>query len=129
MRILLDTHILLWAVGMSGRLSKATRKLLESPDNDIYYSAASLWEIAIKSSLRRDDFRVDSEKLLETMPETGFDELAVTARHAVEVSRLPHLHKDPFDRMLIAQSRVEPMILLTNDEKLIPYWEGVQLVR
>lgn len=128
MRILLDTHILLWAVGMSGRLPPPTRQMLEDPDHEIYYSAASLWEIAIKRGLGREDFQVDPAQLLEIMPEIGFAELPVNSRHAVEVSRLPPLHKDPFDRILVAQSRIEPMILLTNDEKLAPYWEGVRMI-
>jgi len=128
MRILLDTHVLLWAVGMSHRLTAAARVLLEDPDNEIYYSAASIWEIAIKSALGRQDFQIDPVQLLEVMPTVGFVELPVRARHAVEVVRLAPLHKDPFDRMLIAQSRVEPLILLTNDEQLAAYGEGVKLI-
>jgi PIN domain nuclease of toxin-antitoxin system len=129
MRILLDTHILLWAVGMSARLPKAVRKTLEDPENEVFYSAASLWEIAIKSGLGRRDFQIDPGQILEVMPETGFLELPVRARHAAEVVRLPPLHKDPFDRILVAQSRVEPMILLTNDGFLVRYSDGVRLVQ
>ena len=129
MRLLLDTHVLLWAVGMSHRLTAAVRALLEDPDNEIYYSAASIWEIAIKSALGRQDFQIDPVQLLEVMPAVGFVELPVRARHAVEVVHLAPLHKDPFDRMLIAQSRVEPLILLTNDEQLAAYGEGVKLIQ
>ena len=128
MRLLLDTHILLWAVGMSARLSAATRQRLEAPDNEVYYSAANLWEIAIKSSLRRTDFQVDPERLLAALPAMDFTELAITARHAAAVARLPPLHRDPFDRLLIAQSQVEPMILLTNDELLVQYGASVRLI-
>lgn len=129
MRLLLDTHVLLWAVGMSRRLPAATRQMLESPDNEIYYSAASLWEIAIKSSLRRADFQIDPERLLVALPAMDFAELPVTARHAATVVRLPPLHRDPFDRLLVAQSQTELMILLTNDELLIQYdGNGVRLI-
>jgi PIN domain nuclease of toxin-antitoxin system len=128
MRLLLDTHILLWAVGMSNRLSAATRQMLETPDNEVYYSAANLWEIAIKSSSRRTDFQIDPEQLLAALPTMGLTELPITARHAAAVARLPPLHRDPFDRLLIAQSQVEPMILLTNDEWLVQYGASVRLI-
>jgi PIN domain nuclease of toxin-antitoxin system len=126
MRLLLDTHLLLWAVGMSRRLPIATRQLLENPDHEIYYSAANLWEIAIKCSLGRPDFQVDPERLLAVLPEMDFIELPITAVHAAAVVHLPALHKDPFDRLLIAQSRMEPMILLTNDELVAQYGEPVR---
>ncbi len=128
MRLLLDTHVLLWAVGMSARLSTATRQMLETPDNEVYYSAANLWEIAIKSRLRRTDFQVAPEPLLAALPAMDFTELPITARHAAAVARLPPLHRDPFDRLLIAQSQVEPMILLTNDELLVQYGASVRLI-
>jgi PIN domain nuclease of toxin-antitoxin system len=128
MRLLLDTHVLLWAVGMSARLSAATRQTLEAPDNEVYYSAANLWEIAIKSSLRRTDFQVDPERLSTVLPAMDLTELPITARHAAAVTRLPPLHRDPFDRLLIAQSQVEPMILLTNDELLVQYGTSVRLI-
>lgn len=126
MRLLLDTHILLWAIGMSRRLPVATRQLLENPEHEIYYSAANLWEIAIKHSLGRPDFQVDPERLLAVLPEMDFIELPITAGHAAAVAHLPALHKDPFDRLLIVQSRMEPMILLTNDELVAQYGEPVR---
>lgn len=129
MRFLLDTHVLLWAVGDSGRLPETARNWLEDGNNEVFFSAASLWEVAIKASLGREDFRIDPEQILQAMPETGFAELPISARHAVEVSRLPPIHKDPFDRLLVAQSRVEPMLLLTNDELLVQYSDNVRLVR
>lgn len=119
MRLLLDTRLLLWAAGMSGRLSPATRPLLETTGNEVYCSAASLREIAIKNSLARSDFRVDPERFLDILPAMDFSELPVTARHAVKVARLPPLHRDPFDRLLVAQSQAEPTILLTDDELLV----------
>jgi PIN domain nuclease of toxin-antitoxin system len=128
MRILLDTHVLLWAVGASHRLSKHLCRLLEDTGNDIYFSAASIWEIAIKNALGREDFRADPAQILEAMPDTGFSELPVKAIHAAEVALLPAIHKDPFDRLLVAQSRVEPMLLLTNDEVLRRYTGNARLI-
>jgi len=120
-RLLLDTHLLLWAAARSARLPREARELLQDDSNDVYYSAASIWEIAIKSSLRRKDFRVDLTQLLATLPEMGLVELPVTAAHAAGVTRLPPIHRDPFDRLLIAQSIVEPLTLLTNDALLDRY--------
>ena len=118
---MLDTHLLLWAAARSARLPREARELLQDDSNDVYYSAASIWEIAIKSSLRRKDFRVDLTQLLATLPEMGLVELPVTAAHAAGVTRLPPIHRDPFDRLLIAQSIVEPLTLLTNDALLDRY--------
>ena len=129
MRLLLDTHVLLWAVGQSSRLPGPVREWLQDPANDVYYSAASLWEIAIKSSLGRADFQADPERILAALPAMDLMELPITARHAAAVVRLPMLHKDPFDRLLIAQSRAEPLILLTNDELVVQYGEPVQQIR
>lgn len=128
MRLLLDTHVLLWALADPGRLPAAARALIEDAENEVFFSAASLWEIAIKSTLGRADFAADAEEVLAAMPEAGFAELPVRARHAVEVSRLPQIHKDPFDRMLIAQARAEPMVLLTNDALLAGYPAAVRLL-
>lgn len=128
MRLLLDTHLLLWAAASSGRLSSEARSLIEDPANDVHYSAASVWEIAIKSALRRKDFRVDLRLLRETFPVMGLTELPVTAAHAVEVTQLPAVHRDPFDRLLIAQSIAEPMVLLTNDVVLGRYGAAVRVV-
>ena len=128
MRLLLDTHLLLWAAARSARLPREARELLQDDSNDVYYSAASIWEIAIKSSLRRKDFRVDLTQLLATLPEMGLVELPVTAAHAAGVTRLPPIHRDPFDRLLIAQSIVEPLTLLTNDALLDRYRVGARVV-
>ncbi len=128
MRLLLDTHLLLWTVASSGRLSGDARSLIEDPENDVHYSAASVWEIAIKSTLRRRDFHVDVALLPSALSTMGLTELPVTAAHAIEVTRLPHLHRDPFDRLLVAQSVVEPMVLLTNDAVLGRYGPLVRLL-
>ena len=128
MRILLDTHLLLWAMAASRKLPRTVRTQLLDPGNEVYYSAASLWEIAIKGGLRREDFRIDPGALMAALRESGFLELPITAVHAVGVAELPALHKDPFDRLLIAQSMAEPMTLLTNDATLGDYWDGVKVV-
>jgi PIN domain nuclease of toxin-antitoxin system len=127
-RLLLDTQLLLWAAASSARLPREARELLEDDGNELYYSAASIWEIAIKSSLRRKDFRIDIAQLLATLPEMDLVELPVTAVHAAGVTRLPPIHRDPFDRLLIAQSIVEPLTLLTNDTLLERYRVGARVV-
>lgn len=128
MRLLLDTHVLLWAVGSSRRLSEEARGLIENPENDVVYSAASLWEIAIKAGLRRRDFRIDVEAFHAALPEVGLTELPIRAAHAVRVVELPKIHRDPFDRMLVAQALGEPLVLLTNDEILARYPAPVRVV-
>jgi PIN domain nuclease of toxin-antitoxin system len=127
-RLLLDTHVLLWAAARSKRLSREARELLEDGENDAYYSAASIWEIAIKTALRRKDFRVDLPVLLATLPAMGLVELPVTAAHAAGVTTLPAIHRDPFDRLLIAQSLAEPLTLVTNDAILRRYRASIRLV-
>jgi PIN domain nuclease of toxin-antitoxin system len=120
-KLLLDTQILLWAAGQPGRLSPAARKLLDDPSNELWFSAASLWEIAIKSTLGRDDFRVQPRLLRRGLLDNGYVELPITSQHAVGVDVLPLLHKDPFDRLLLAQALSEGITLLTTDEQLARY--------
>jgi len=127
-RLLVDTHLLLWAAASSRRLPRGARALIEDPANEVYYSAANIWEIAIKSALRRKDFRVDVPALLAALPRMGFVELAVTGAHAARVVQLANIHRDPFDRLLVAQSVVEPLTLLTNDRLLARYGEGIHVV-
>ena len=128
MRVLLDTHILLWAVAASSRLPDAVRDVLEDGANDAYYSAASIWEIAIKSALRRKTLRIDLAAMRAALPRMGLIELPVTAEHAAGVAALPPIHRDPFDRLLIAQSIVEPLTLVTNDSVLGRYASTVRVV-
>lgn len=128
MRLLVDTQLLLWAVARSRRLSQEARRLLENPRNEVHYSAASLWEIAIKLGLRRSDFDVDLGELRPALSEIGFLELPVTGAHAERIVALPPIHKDPFDRMLVAQSQSEPLVLLTNDDVLGRYGATVRVV-
>jgi PIN domain nuclease of toxin-antitoxin system len=120
-KLLLDTQLLLWAVGQPERLSAPTRKLLNDPRNELLFSAASLWEIAIKSSLGREDFRVDPRLLRRGLLDNGYTELPVTSQHAVSINGLPPLHKDPFDRLLLAQALTEGITLLTGDTRLARY--------
>ena len=128
MRLLVDTHLLLWAAASSSRLPREARALIEDSANEVYYSAASIWEIAIKRALRRKDFRVDVPALLAALPRMGFVELPVTGSHAVRVARLANIHRDPFDPLLVAQSVAEPLTLLTNDALLPRYGDGVHVV-
>ncbi len=128
MRILVDTHLLLWAAASSRRLPREARRLMEDRENEVFYSAASLWEIAIKASLRKADFKVELAMLRPALTEMGFVELPVSGAHAEKLGDLPHHHKDPFDRMLVAQSLSEPLVLLTNDAQLGGYGEIVRLV-
>ena len=128
MKLLLDTHVLLWAVASSRRLSRAARRLIEVPENEVFYSAANLWEIAIKSGLGRSDFRIDVEAFHAALPESGLAELPIRAAHAVAIQKLPDIHRDPFDRMLIAQALTEPLVLVTNDALLAKYPATVRVV-
>jgi PIN domain nuclease of toxin-antitoxin system len=127
-RILVDTHLLLWAVASSRRLPKEARSLILDAANEVFYSAASVWEVTIKSALRRRDFKANPTVLVRALGQGGFSELPVTAAHAARVAGLTAIHRDPFDRMLVAQSLVEPMTLLTNDTVLLGYGPLVQLV-
>jgi PIN domain nuclease of toxin-antitoxin system len=120
-KLLLDTHLLLWAAGQPDRLSEAARTLLADPQNELLFSAASLWEIAIKHGLSRSDFRVDPRLLRRGLLDNGYEELAITGAHAVAVETLPPIHRDPFDRILIAQSMVEGIVLLTSDPRVAQY--------
>ena len=128
MRLLLDTHLLLWSVAASRRLPAEAREALTDVENAVLYSAASIWEIAIKSTLGRRDFRVSLPHLLRALARTGFVELPVSAAHAARVASLPDLHKDPFDRLLVAQALAEPLVLLTNDAQLGGYGAQVRIV-
>ena len=128
MRVLLDTQLLLWAAAKSRRIPKQARQILESRANEIYFSAASIWEIAIKLALRRRDFDVDLERLRPALAEMDFLELPVSAAHAAGVVSLPAIHKDPFDRMLLAQSLAEAARLITTDRALARYGSAVLLV-
>ncbi len=127
MRLLLDTHILLWAANEPERLSKATRSLLEITDNELVFSVVSLWEIAIKTGRGRDDFRADAGLLRRSLFENGYSELPITGLHATAVVSLPRFHGDPFDRMLVAQATVEGLTLMTSDKAIASYPGPIRL--
>lgn len=128
MIFLLDTQLVLWAALDSARLSRPARDLLDDPRNGFMFSAAVTWEVAIKSQLGRADFTVDPRLLRRGLLNNGATELAVTSDHTLAVGDLPALHKDPFDRIQIAQARVEGLVLLTADDAVAAYGSPVQLV-
>ena len=128
MKLLLDTQLLLWAAGQPERLSATARKQISNPKNELLFSAASLWEIAIKNSLGREDFRVEPRLLRRGLLDNGYVELPVTSQHAVNIDGLPPLHKDPFDRLLLAQALTEGITLLTSDAQLAQYRGPVRKV-
>jgi PIN domain nuclease of toxin-antitoxin system len=120
-RFLLDTHLLLWIAGKSKRVPEAVRKDLSNTSNEYVFSSASLWEIAIKRGLGREDFRIDPRALRQKLLDNGYAELSITGEHALRVTELPALHKDPFDRILLAQAFTEGLTLITADEQLAEY--------
>jgi len=127
-KLLLDTHILLWIAGKPEKLTESTRSLLTTPENSLFFSAASIWEIVIKLGIGREDFKVDPYRLRKMLVVHGYTELPITAEHALKVVSLPLLHKDPFDRLLLAQARTEGMMLLTVDVAVGQYHESVMMV-
>lgn len=128
MTFLLDTHLLLWAAGAPERLPAAARRLLEDPEQALAFSAASLWEIVFKRSLKRRDFQIDPRALRRGLLDAGYRELPILSEHALAVERLPALHKDPFDRLLIAQADIEGATLLTSDEQVAQYPGAIRKV-
>lgn len=119
MKLLLDTHMLLWAA--AGTLPPEAEKLVLDDDNTLYFSPASIWEIGIKKNLGRNDFKVDPEVLRRGLLDNQYQELPITSLHALAVNDLPQIHKDPFDRMLLAQAKAEGISLLTSDSALREY--------
>ena len=128
MKVLLDTHLLLCAAGQPERLSVDARALIESAQNELFFSAASLWEIVIKRGLGRADFKVDARLLRRGLLDNGYSELPIASEHVVAIEGLPPIHKDPFDRVLLAQAQVEGITLLTADPTLAQYPGPVRLV-
>ncbi|HET7922632.1 MAG TPA: type II toxin-antitoxin system VapC family toxin [Gammaproteobacteria bacterium] len=121
MKLLLDTHLLLWAAAIPRKLPAGARRLIEHRDNQPLFSAASLWEITIKNQLGRKDFFVEPQVLRRGLLDNGYIELPVTSEHSVATGNLPALHKDPFDRLLIAQAQIEGITLLTADAQVARY--------
>jgi PIN domain nuclease of toxin-antitoxin system len=120
-KLLLDTHFLLWAANEPARLPKSVRALINDQENELLFSAASVWEVAIKNSRGNDDFQADARVLRRALLDNGYTELPITGEHAVRLERLPPIHKDPFDRMLVAQAEFEGITLLTNDRMVAEY--------
>lgn len=125
MNFLLDTHVALWAITDSTKLTKKARELIESPKSSVWISAATIWEIAIKHSLGRGDMPVGGQEALGYFRDSGFCFLAVEPEHAAAVAELPAHHADPFDRILIAQALVEPMRLITHDAMVARYSDSI----
>jgi PIN domain nuclease of toxin-antitoxin system len=128
MKLLLDTRLLLWAAGQPNRLSAASLKLIKGPANELFFSAASIWEVAIKRGLGRSDFQADPRLLRRGLLDNGYSELPVLSDHVVAIDNLPPIHKDPFDRLLVAQATVEGITLLTADSRLAKYPGPVRMV-
>ena len=128
MRLLLDTHIALWAITDSPALPAEARRYILAPHNEVYISAASIWEISIKHGLGRGSMPVSGSEAADYFAQAGYMMLDVTVNHAVFVENLPPHHADPFDRMLVAQALSEPMRLLTHDKMIAAYSDMVILV-
>jgi PIN domain nuclease of toxin-antitoxin system len=127
-KVLLDTHLLLWTAVRPDRLPPAARIVFDDPGNELFFSAASVWEVAIKRGLGRPDFQVDPSVLRRGLLENGYTELTITSDHAIAAGLLPLLHKDPFDRILVAQATVEAITLLTSDPIVARYPGPVRAV-
>ena len=128
MRLMLDTHLLLWAASRPERIPSEVRALIEADETELLFSAASIWEIAIKSSLGREDFRIDARRFRTALLNTDYVELPITGQHAAAVVPLPLIHRDPFDRMLVAQASIEAATLLTADPVVGQYPGSIRLV-
>jgi len=119
MKLLLDTNILLWVA--AGTLPKSAEQYIIDSANDLFFSSASIWEVVIKRNLNRHDFDVDPHLLYRGLIENGYEQMQVTADHTLMTGTLPNIHKDPFDRILLAQSLCEKITLLTSDKKMLDY--------
>lgn len=128
MNLLLDTHLLLWSAFDQKRLGETAHALIEDSSNVLWFSAASIWEVAIKRGLNRPDFHVEPSVLRAGLLANGYRELAIDGRHALSVSTLPAVHSDPFDRLLLAQAICEGLLLITSDRKLGAYDGPVRIV-
>jgi len=128
MHVLLDTHVLLWALAEPRRLDGETRSTIESGETEVLFSVASIWEIAIKAGLGRAGLAFDPAEIARAALDTGFTELALRTNAAALVGQLPLLRRDPFDRVLVARAIVEPATLYTADQQLVPYSDLVRRI-
>ncbi|GHT96072.1 twitching motility protein PilT [Betaproteobacteria bacterium] len=129
MKFLLDTHLLIWAVTEDRRLSVRALNLITDTRNEIFFSVLSLWEIAIKRGQNRADFLYEPRAVRRALLDNGYQELPILSQHVVDIDSLPPIHKDPFDRLLIAQAMAEGITLLTADATVAQYSGPIQLVR
>ena len=121
MKYLVDTHLLIWTVLDSAKLSDKAKNILEEDDNEYYFSAASVWEIALKRQKHPEQFPFTATAAKDLFLAAGFIERAVSSKHSAAVEDLPHLHGDPFDRLLVAQAQCDGMKLLTHDRMIVQY--------
>ena len=121
MRLLLDTHLLVWAAGAPERLSSVARDMIEDPGNTLVFSVVSIWEVAIKHGLGRPEFQTDPRVFRQRLMNNSFKELLITSEHVVGVATLPAIHRDPFDRLLIAQAIAEDLLFVSGDQKIGEY--------
>jgi PIN domain nuclease of toxin-antitoxin system len=128
LKFLLDTHLLIWAANEPEKLSSKALSLMGNPEHGLFFSAASMWELAIKNGLGRVDFKVDARLLRRGLLDNDYTELPITSAHAVFVESLPAIHKDPLDRILIAQASTEGFTLLTADSTVAKYPGPIELV-
>ena len=125
MKLLIDTHLLLWAA--ADMLPKKAVPYFTNADNELLFSSASIWEVIIKKNLNRPDFQIDPVALYRGLLDNGYAELVITGLHALSVASLPQIHKDPFDRILIAQSKAEGVSLLTSDKTVSLYSQTIYI--
>ena len=128
MNLLLDAHLLLWVAIGSDKLSAEARNMISNNANRVYFSVASIWEVVIKNGLQREDFHMDPYLLRRGLIDNGYEELAITSAHTLWAAHLPPIHKDPFDRVLVAQAELEGFLLLTSDAVVAEYTGPIQLV-
>lgn len=129
-RYLLDTHVLLWAISEPEKLSDSVRTLLENENHTLFFSAASIWEIAIKAALNKPDFRSNAQAIAMGLKQAGYQELEINAVHAYRIADLPSMHQDPFDRLLVCQAKSEGLALITNDANIQRYCTGfIEIIR
>jgi PIN domain nuclease of toxin-antitoxin system len=126
--LLLDTHLLLWAATHDAMMTAEADRLVKAPENVLWFSVASLWEVAIKRALDRPDFRAEASVLRAGLLSNGYREIGIEGRHVLALPALPGIHRDPFDRILIAQAKVEGLTFLTVDGTLAAYGDAVRTV-
>jgi PIN domain nuclease of toxin-antitoxin system len=129
MKLLLDTHILLWACAAPSALPIEAAELIDDQENELFFSAASIWEVAIKNAMGKTHFQFDPAVLRRALLDAGYQELAMTGQHGIAAATLPPIHNDPFDRMLIGQAATEGFVLITSDLAIAKYAGPIRHVR